>query len=176
MNDVFEGMSINQWIKLLRVRSPREQCAAALALAELGPHAEPAKSALLAALKDPEPCVQAAVQIAIDVVYIAPENRRKMFEHLQNDDEEMQQRILDSLHELAFSSLLGTASAPEKEPVASAIRIANLPPSSTQDLTDSGEREYAPDIAHVHSLPWPFVLGGIALLLSLGFCFAGCGG
>jgi hypothetical protein len=175
MDAAYEGKTVAQWIDLLESGYVPQRCAAALALAELGPKTPPAKKALLAALHDMEKPVQVAAQIAIGFIYAPAENRRRMFDYLLGDDEDKWRQTLGALEELAYSSLLGTASEPEIEeiavtgPVPYRAPAAAPIPASAQPPPDNDVL----DIAVVTVLPWWFLFGAVALCLTLSWLLRG---
>jgi hypothetical protein len=156
-----------------------ERCAAALALAELGPKSEPARSALLGVLNDVEKSVVVAAQIAIGFVYIRPEIRRNMFEHLVGPDDYLQHTAVASLAELAYTNLLGTAAPPEDEAVppetltTSIVSASSNPPSVLPQAAPMLPTQGTPDIATAHVFPWWFLLGGFALCILMAWVMRG---
>ncbi len=197
MNTSYEGMTAEEWIALLQSNYLNERCAAALALAEMDPHAPLIRAALVAALNDPDAPVQGAAQAALGLVaQIQPDHRRKMFHALTCANEDLVRTVLYSLEELvgpdamktvpifgdtANTPQLGAAAPTSDFPTAtpgpkderittlsSATEITSeAPVAATPARLPMAANEDVPDIVLVHFFPWWFLLGGIALCLGL---------
>src|ERR1700685_2951230 len=98
MNATYEGRTIAQWMGLLRSGDVVAKCAAALALLELKADEPSVRAALVRALKDPDPPVQAAAQVAVGLVNVGAENRQKMLRGLLAANPDARRDVLQSLH------------------------------------------------------------------------------
>jgi hypothetical protein len=173
MDAVYEAKTTAEWIALLRSGDIVERCAAALALAELEPNAPVVKDALVAALNDAEPPVQAAAQAALGLVlHLNAENRQIMFAGLTGNDGDMQRFVLQSLWDLPSPDVMKTVPIFGEAPQSSEESIAHgrpaSPPTSKQTPAPSASASVEmPDIALIHVVPWWFLLGATAVCLLL---------
>lgn len=174
MDNLFKGKTVTQWIDLLRSGHVHERCAAALALAEIGPKMPPAKDALLVALRDVERTVQVAAQIAIGFTQASAVDRRRMVDLLLGNDENMRKHTLGTLDDVAIGGVFNSATASEEiqKAFTSPVRQDGRAPvlASASPLETVLE---TPDIEMVHVFPWWFLVGAVALCLVLGWLLRG---
>lgn len=179
MNADYQGRTASQWLNLLQRGDVHERCAAALALMEIGLIAEPAKTALTGALIDPDVPVQMAARIALGLVPVGTENRRKMIAGLLSTDDFLQGTILGSLEGLASPDALLITAPPFEMEQSATTELASgdlppvLPPSGQPAMEPTSCAVPVPDIAVVNVFPWWFLVGGVVVWLVLAWFFRG---
>lgn len=179
MDPVFKGKTTAQWLYLLSQGPMHERCAAALVLGQLKASEPTVESALMAALNDPEKAVEVAVQIAIGFISVPAANQERMLAALLGPDVADRRAALQSLDELGYSKLMGTASpgdpaVPKPASSPRAKRNASLgagthrlepPAAEAPPPKETSPSQAMPDIAVVTVLPWWFLVAGFAFFL-----------
>ncbi len=97
MEPSYQSKTLSEWIVDLKHGDVAERCAAALALAEIGPEKQPVMNALVNGVLDPDKAVQVACAIAIGFVPMDAQTRRNMFHDLTSADPKLRQGWVEIL-------------------------------------------------------------------------------
>lgn len=156
MADTYDGRTEAEWIAELKTADVAGRCAAALALAEIGPQKQPVMDALLHAMLDPDKAVQVAAMCAIGFVRVPDSARRRLLGDLCGAHDRSRHAVVDLLRAAsgpdAASKLAGAMSRPAwldgpEDAIAEGDAPEDRSPSGLTFSPFAADEEQTPDIS-----------------------------